>query len=96
MTKGAAPGHVCVSTALPDTMTRTHATWRRMLNKKKTTLLIFLFHSPGGQNTPCLRWFSSSWAMLSSTCCGTQAASVANISQLKLKHRLFLQISPTI
>lgn len=34
MTKGAAPGHVCVSTALPDTMTRTHATWLRMLNKK--------------------------------------------------------------
>ncbi len=33
MTKGAAPGHVCVTTALPDTMTRTHATWLRMLNK---------------------------------------------------------------
>uniref|UniRef100_A0A3P8RXI3 Phospholipid phosphatase-related protein type 1 n=1 Tax=Amphiprion percula TaxID=161767 RepID=A0A3P8RXI3_AMPPE len=41
MTKGAAPGHVCVSTALPDTMTRTHATWLRMLTKK--TLLIHLF-----------------------------------------------------
>lgn len=34
MTKGTAPGHVCVSTALPDTMTRTHATWLRMLNNK--------------------------------------------------------------
>lgn len=33
MTKGAAPGHVCVSTALPDTMTRTHGTWRGMLTK---------------------------------------------------------------
>lgn len=33
MTKGAAPGHVCVSTALPDTMTRTHVTWLRMLTK---------------------------------------------------------------
>lgn len=34
MTKGAAPGHVCVSTALPDTMTRTHVTWLRMLNQE--------------------------------------------------------------
>lgn len=33
MTKGAGPGHVCVSTALPDTMTRTHATWLWMLHK---------------------------------------------------------------
>lgn len=45
MTKGAAPGHVCVSTALPGTMTRTHATWRRMLTKKlKNPLDICLTH----------------------------------------------------
>lgn len=36
MTKGAAPGHVCVSTALPDTMTKTHVTWRRMPDDKNT------------------------------------------------------------
>lgn len=42
MTKGAAPGHVCVSTALPDTMTRTHATWLRMLNKKHSWYLCLI------------------------------------------------------
>lgn len=50
MTKGAAPGHVCVTTALPDTMTRTHATWLRLLKK---TLLIYLLKPPRGQNLTC-------------------------------------------
>lgn len=42
MTKGAAPGHVCVSTALPGTMTRTHATWRRMHTTTKINHFKFI------------------------------------------------------
>lgn len=53
-------------------------------------LLIYLFKSPGGQNTPCLQWFSFSWAMLSSTSQGTQIRQQYHKSQHK--HRLFFQV----
>lgn len=62
MTKGAAPGHVCVATALPDTMTRRRPRGAECLTTH--TLLINLFNSPRETCGPCFKCFSFSQAML--------------------------------
>lgn len=62
MTKGAAPGHVCVPPALPDTVTRTHAPrGAECLTQPAPDLSVELTR---GTNAPCLERFSSSWVLL--------------------------------
>lgn len=76
MTKGAAPGHVCVATALPDTMTKTHVTWRRM---------------PDDKNTPdiCLVHLGDKTRHVSNGSAGCRSLRIP-ANPHKLKHRAFL------